>query len=205
MASAQGETESDAAWATVEISAPPRIVADLLDDPILLLRLNPCLEFDRLERLDSSSGKALHMAARNESNGCRVDTGVVVVEEPERSCVALRYLAGVKRESRFQLESLAGGSRLTITEVYSPPPEGSAEAHLAEVDRSLIPWTAAIRRHSERQARFGFLPGFRWLTRRFWPSMSPQHRRIAWLIIWTSAVEFVIFAAVLAVYLSAGK
>lgn len=205
MASAQAETESDAAWATVEISAPPRIVSDLLEDPMLLLRLNPCLEFERLERLEPASGMAMHMAVRNESNGCRVDTGVVVVDEPEQSRIALRYLAGVKRESRFQVEPVAGGSRLTITEVYSPPPEGSAEAHLAEVDRSLIPWTAAIRRHSERQARFGFLPGFGWLTRRFWPSMSPQHRRIAWLIIWTTAIEFVIFAAVLAVYLSAGK
>jgi hypothetical protein len=35
--------------------------------------------------------------------------------------------------------------------------------------------------------------------------MSPQHRRIAWLITWTTALEFVIFAVVLAVYLSAGK
>lgn len=190
--------EPDAAWAAVELAVPVDSVCKLLDDPLLLLRLNPCMEFEHLDRLP---GGRLSLAAFNESNDCRLVTEVELTHQPEPPQLVLRYAQGIKRESRFQVEATAAGTRLTITEVYATPNTGTTPP--ADVDHSLLPWLAALRRHLERRARYGALPGHRWLTEVFWPSMPPRHRRIAWLITWTTALEFLIFVAVLAIYLAA--
>lgn len=191
-------SDADAAWTAVELPVAAEAIHRLLDDPLLLLRLNPCLEFERLERLADGH---LRLAARNESNGCRIDTGVEAITGSGSDRLVLRYADGIKRESRFGVEPLPAGSRLTIKDIYAGPFEPAANPP-SEVDRSLLPWTAALRRHLERDARYGSLPGYRWLAERFWPSMPPRQRRVAWLIIWTTAVEFAVFLAVLAVYLA---
>lgn len=192
--------EPDAAWATVELAVAPAVILRLLEKPELLLRLNPCMEFERLERL--SDGR-LSIAVFNESNGFRIATDVTTICRPESPQLVLRYSAGIKRETRFQVEASAGASRLTITEVYSAPAAGDAPP--AEVDRSLLSWTAALRRHLVRNIRYGRIPGYTWLAESFWLSMPPRHRRIAWLITWTTAAEFAVFIAVLAVYLAANR
>ena len=189
--------ESDAAWAAVELPLAADVIRRLLADPQLLLRLNPCLEFERLERL---GGARLRLVARNESNCCRIDTEAETVTSAEQ--LVLRYANGIKRESRFRIEPAAGGSRLTLTETYATPVETASPP--PEVDRSLLSWIAALRRHLERDARWGRIPGYRWLAERFWPSMAPRQRRVAWLIVWTTALEFVLFVGVLAIYLAAG-
>lgn len=186
--------EADAAWAAVELTVAPDAVRRLLADPLLLLRLNPCLEFQTLERL--ADGR-LRLAAFNESNGCRIATEVELLAA--RDDIALRYAHGIKRETRVAVEQSGNGSRLTIKEIYAPPAEPAAEPP-PEVDRSLLPWLAALRRHLERDARYGAIPGYRRLAEGFWASMPPRQRRVAWLIIWTTAVEFAVFLAVLAIY-----
>ena len=192
--------ETDAAWASVELAVPADHIRRLLANPVLLLRINPCLEFERLEQ---SSRDKLSLAAINESNGCRIATDVRMIDQPSPPQLALHYATGIKRETRFAIEPVAGGARLTITETYGPPGEGSTS--LDEVDRSLLPWTAALRRHLKRGARFGWLPGYARLVEGFWLSMPPRQRRIAWLIIWTTPLEFVLFGAVLAIYLTASR
>jgi hypothetical protein len=191
----------DAAWTSVELAVAPAAVGRLLRDPRLLLRLNPCLEIEYLEHL--ADGR-LRFAARNESNGCRVAAEVAVAITPAADGLVLDYSDGIKRETRLQVAPTAGGARLELTETYSPPADDGAVAP-AEVDRSLLPWTAALRRHLERDARFGGIPGYRWLAESFWLSMSPRQRRVAWLIVWTTALEFAVFLAVLAIYLAAGR
>lgn len=190
--------EADAAWTTVELPIAPDIVFGLVADPVLALRLNPCLEFERLE---ACPGGVLRIAARNESNERRIDTDIRFDADASARRTTLRYAIGIKRETRFEVTPIVGGARLTITEVYAAPSPGAEVRD--EVDRSLLPWTAALRRHLERAARFGRLPGYGWLTRRFWPSMAPRQRRVAWLIVWTTAVEFAVFLGVVAVYVAA--
>lgn len=194
--------DGDAAWAAVDLAVAPAAVAALLVDPVLLLRLNPCFEFERIERLADGS---LSFAARNESNGCRVETNARVLRDPGGADITLLYANGIKRSTRMCVDAGPEGSRLSITESYLTPDPPDAARQLAEVDRSLVPWTAALRRHIQREARYGWIPGYRWCSNRLWPSMTPGQRRVTWLIIWTTAVEFAVFLAVLAVYLSAGK
>lgn len=197
MAEAQAP-EADAAWAGVDLAVAPDAVRRLLADPLLLLRLNPCLEFERLERLPDGR---LSLSAHNESNGCTLVTDAGILAETGR--LTLRYSSGIKRETRIELEPIAGGSRLTIKEIYAAPNQPGADPP-PEVDRSLLPWIAALRRHLERGARYGWIPGYRWLAEAFWTSMAPRHRRVAWLVIWTTALEFAVFLAAIAVYLAAG-
>lgn len=190
--------ESDAAWTTVDLAIPPDTVFAVVGDPVLALRLNPCLEFECLE---TGPGGVLRIAARNESNDRRLDTAARFSADATGRRATLRYEHGLKRETRFQVTPIEGGARLTITEVYEAPPGGIAVHD--DVDRSLPRWTAALRRHLDRQARYGRLPGYAWLAGRFWPSMAPRQRRVAWLIVWTTAVEFVVFVGVVAVYVAA--
>ncbi|MBI5107385.1 MAG: hypothetical protein HZA62_01430 [Rhodocyclales bacterium] len=195
------DENADSAWASVDLAVAPQTVSALLDDPILLLRLNPCLEFRCLERLPDGG---LKFDAHNESNACRLETDVRVLRDPGGAELTLLYSRGIKRATRLRLEPVPAGTRLSITESYATPDAQDAAHGLAAVDRSLVPWTAALRRHLERSARHGWIPGYRWWSTRFWPSMTPGQRRVTWLITWTTAVEFLVFLAVLAVYVSTG-
>ena len=194
--------DADAAWASVDLAIAPDAVSALLADPILLLRLNPCLEFRRIDRL--ADGR-LSFAAYNESNACQVESEVRVLRDPGGREITLLYAQGIKRATRLRVEATPAGSRLSLTESYATPQPQEAERRLAEVDSILLPWTAALRRHLERGARYGWIPGYRWWSTRLWPSMTPGQRRVSWLIIWTTAIEFLVFLAVLAVYVAAGK
>lgn len=193
--------EEDAAWAGVELDVPAPTVQRLLRDPTLLLRLNPCLEFDSLQRLADGT---FRIAAANESNGGRIDTDAACTIDAAGTELVLSYTTGLKRETRIRVENVDSGSRLSVTELYSVPPNGPAMAP-EQVDRSLLPWMAALRRHVRRDRRFGWIPGYRRLAEGFWLSMPPRQRRVAWLIIWTTALEFAVFVAVLAVYLGSSS
>jgi hypothetical protein len=183
--------EDDAAWTQLEVELPVEAVGRLLADPILLLRLNPLVTYECLER---GSDGSLRIRAHNESNGQPIDTAVTVISSRYPPALSFVYPDGIKRECRLQAWPTPSGAMLRITDVYVSPADDDDQ--LKAVDRSLLPWTAALRRHLERDARWGRIPGYRWLANVFWPSMSPSHRRIAWLLIWTTAIEFCIFLGI---------
>ena len=74
------------------------------------------------------------------------------------------------------------------------------DLHRQEVDRSLVPWLAAIRGHVAGLARYGWLPGYHWWAGRFMLGMRPRQRRIARMIVWISLLEFVVFLFVAAIF-----
>ena len=61
-------------------------------------------------------------------------------------------------------------------------------------------WGSVIRRYFLRRARWGWLPFYGWFQDQFWLKMPPRQRRIARLIIWTTALEFVVFLFVFIIY-----
>ena len=187
----------DAAWVKVEMPLPPPALHAFLSDIERLYRINPWLEIDRFERRSDGS---FGLAGRNLSNEQAVDVAVSLVEnQPGRSLV-LRYDGGIKRETRCEIEPAGAGSVLTITETYDTPPPEQREARLKEVDRSLVPWAAALRAFLLHGARWGRLPGYRLYMRRVWLPMTPKQRRITRLIVWTTAIEFVVFLFVFAIF-----
>jgi hypothetical protein len=203
MAEELSASADDAAWVSLSLTLAPQALQDMLCDVKVLLRVNPCLEFERLEQMP---GGRLELAGRNDSNHQAFATGACYAARKDGRGFVLRYDSGIKRETHFEiapaLDTDPGGSVLTITEVYDTPAEAERERRLAEVDRSLVPWAAALRAHLLHHARWGNWPGYRWLVERFWLGMPPRQRRVARLIIWTTLLEFVVFVAVLAVYVA---
>jgi hypothetical protein len=189
--------DDDAAWVKVEMPLPPAALHAFLADVERLLRINPWLEIDRFERAFDGS---LRLAGRNLSNEQSLDVAVRVVETLPGRSLTLRYDRGIKRETRCEIEAAGAGSILTITETYDTPPPQEREARLKEVDRSLVPWAAALRAFLLHGARWGWLPGYRLYMRRVWLPMTPKQRRITRLVVWTTLIEFVVFLFVFAIF-----
>jgi hypothetical protein len=189
--------DADAAWAKVEVPLPPDALLAFLGDVERLFRINPQLE---LERVTREGEDTLHLLGRNESSEQPVELRARVVRQAPGSALVLRYDGGIKRETRFGIEPAPGGATLTITETYDTPRDAEREAYLRQVDRSLIPWAAAIRDHLRNRVRWGWVPGHARYMERFWLGMTPRQRRVTRLIVWITALEFVAFLFVFAIW-----
>lgn len=190
---AEAQTDN-AAWVDIDLPQPAPFVADYVRDVERLLRLNPHLEIRRLDAIPG--GFALE--AVNEMNGLAVSRRLTFRQRGPWA-FALDYDRGLKRTTEVEVEPQGAGARLRIRETYRQPEN---DAELAEVDRSLTPWAQAIRRHFLGLARWGSLPPYRWWRERLWLGLRPRERRILWLFVWITALEFAFFLLVLAVYLA---
>lgn len=161
-----------------------------------LFRLNPHLEIDIWQR----KADGMRVAVRNETTGQRVETAVGVEMIREKRAIVLRYAAGLKKATTLAVEDGDGnGCRFVVTEHY-PVIDDELDPRVAEVDRSLIPWVNAIRRHVLGRERWGWLPGWIWWNEHILPGMRPRQRRIVRLIVWISVLEFAAFLLVAAVF-----
>lgn len=200
---ASSPAHENAAWAVAQIPLPPRQLFEFLAGIERLFRLNPYLEIaDWQSNSDTSSYR---LRVLNEMNGFRGDISfhVEAIHADSRwganSGYRLVYDSGLKQSTELVIKAEDGGSRLTITERYQPVQDESDE-RLKEVDRSLVPWAAALRNHLRDMARFSALPGYRWWKERFMLGISPRQRRIVRLIVWISVLEFVVFLFVAAIF-----
>ncbi len=186
--------------ATAETSFPltPAGLFEFLSDIERLIRLNPQLAI--LRWLPTEWG--FRFAGHNESNDRAFDLAAVVDIAPDERSITLRYDAGLKQATTFDIEPAIGGSRLIVTDHY-PRIEDPADPRVADVDKSLVPWVAALRRHLLARQRWGWLPlifpVWRWWAERFMLAMPPRQRRIVRLLVWTTALEFLVFLGVVVV------
>ena len=192
--------EADAAWVQVALAVTPEYLREFLLDVERLLRINPCLEFESLTR--AADGRYL-LAGHNESNAQAFALTASLSTRPADGGLVLRYAEGIKRETRFEIAAAPSGSTLRIVDTYDAAASGAAQGGSPTPDRSLVPWATALRAHLRRRLRWGAVPGYAWLVDRLWLRMPPRQRRLSWLILWTSALEFVAFVAILAIWLTA--
>jgi len=180
--------------ATAETILPLAMVEvrAFLDDIPRLVRLNPQLAIESWV----PAGRGFRFAGRNESNERPFDLGVIV--DKADGSIILRYDAGLKQMTEFVVEPAETGTRLAVAEHY-PRIDDPQDPRVSEVDKSLVPWVAAIRRHLLARRRWGWLPGWRWWHERFMLSMAPRQRRIVRLLVWISAIEFAIFLGLIVV------
>ena len=161
-----------------------------------LVRLNPHLDIASWQRLPDG----VHFAALNETTGRRIETAVSVETRRSLRTIVLSYADGLKQATTLTVEGGDGdGCRLIVTEHY-PFIADAQDPRVAEVDRSLIPWVDAIRRHLLGRQRWGWLPGWRWWHEQFLPGMPPRQRRIVRMIVWVGVLEFVVFLFVAAIF-----
>lgn len=180
----------DTARAETELPLSAQEVTALLADSQLLFRLNPHIEIEHWESVPQG-----HLLATvNELNGLRLKT-TIRVERSEKG-VSFSYASGLKQRTEFVVVPTAGGVRLVVTDHY-PRIESEEDPRVAEVDRSLVSWVAAIRKFLLAHRRWAWLPllfpMWRWWNERFMPEMAPRSRRIVRLIVWISLLEFAVF------------
>lgn len=188
--------QQDQVRAETRLPLPPEAVFEFLADIERLLRLNPHLAVESWQPLQDG----VRFAALNETSGRRIETLVRVETTPSTRTVVLSYAEGLKQATTLAIEAAEGdGCRLVMTEHY-PVIEDAQDPRVAEVDRSLIPWVDAIRRHLLARRRWGWLPGWRWWHESFLPGMTPRQRRIVRMIVWISVLEFVVFVFVAAIF-----
>lgn len=191
----RGPGPTDAAWVIVETDWSAVDLRHFIDDVERLVRLNPMLVIERLERTE---GQRFRLVALNTSNGRDVD----VAFEVERSepGLTLRYDGGLKACTTVVVEGGPAAARLRITDDYSGVPLAEREARTAEVDLSLNAWGWEIRSLLRQWQLWGWLPGWRWYKTRVWMPLTPAKRRIVRLIWLVSALELAGFIAVVAIW-----
>lgn len=190
-----GPGGEDFAWATIAAPLPPAALADFVADVARLFRLNPYLD---IESFQQEPGSRFRVKWLNEMNGLRQELNVEVVAQ--NTGYTLRYDRGLKRTTEVMVEPHDGGAKLTLKEHYDTPAEAEREERLKEVDRSLVPWAASVHDYLAGLRRWGWFLPYRWYKSRVWLRMSPRHRRIARLIVWTTVLEFIVFVFVFAIY-----
>lgn len=186
----------DCARAETSIPIGADALFEFISDIERLFRLNPHLAIEAWQRKPDGMG----FAALNETTGVRTETAVGVEVDGKKRTIVLRYAGGLKQATTLAIEDGDGhGCRLVVTEHY-PVIVDTQDPRVAEVDRSLIPWVNAIRRHLLGRKSWGWLPGWRWWNEHFLPGMAPRQRRIVRMIIWISVLEFVVFLLVAAIF-----
>jgi hypothetical protein len=180
--------------ATAETTLPFSVaeIRTFLSDIPRLVRLNPQLAIERWVPAEWG----FRFAGRNESNDRAFDLGVLVDRAGDG--LILRYDTGLKQATELAVAPAEEGARLVVTEYY-PRIEDPQDPRVAEVDKSLVPWVAAIRRHLLARRRWSWLPGWQWWTERFMLSMVPRSRRIVRLLVWTTIAEFAVFLGLVVV------
>ena len=188
--------KEDRARAETPVPINADAMFEFISDIERLLRMNPHIEIETWQTMPDG----MRFAALNETTGRRIDTAVRVETARDKRTIVLSYAAGLKQATTLTVEDGDGhGCRLIVTEHY-PVIDDTQDPRVVEVDRSLIPWVSAIRRHLLGRQRWGWLPGWRWWHEQFLPGMAPRQRRIVRMIIWVSVLEFVAFLLVAAIF-----
>ena len=190
--SAPGATPADAAWVVIDTPLDPDALAEFCRDLERLYRINPYLEFRAWRR---TGPDAFVTVFRNLSNQREFDLKLECRRDSTRDFTVC-YSPGIRRSTRFEIQSAAGGSRLRITDDYS----GSITPDTAEVDRSLHAWGVALREYLLREQRWGWCLPWRWYMRRVWVPMKPAARRITFMILLITLAEIALIALVMAIY-----
>lgn len=182
----------DRAWATIQTALRPAELRKFCRDLERLYRINPYCEFRTWK--ETVPGQ-IHTEFRNLSNKQDYSLDLTLVAESDNTfCV--RYAQGVKAATRFEIQPTELGSSLTITDDYSRLSAEERAQRLDEVDKSLPAWCQAIFDYLRRHQRWGWIAPWRWYMRRVWVPMKPSARRIVWLLVLITLVEFLFFVFV---------
>jgi hypothetical protein len=182
----------DRAWATIQTTMRPAELREFCRDLERLYRINPYIEFHSWQ--ETAPGQ-IHTEFRNLSNQQNYSLDLTLVPESGNT-FSVRYAQGVKAATRFEIQATRLTSNLIITDDYSRLPAEERARHLNQVDKSLPAWGQAIFDYLCRHQRWGWIAPWRWYMRRVWVPMKPSARRIVWLLLLITLVEFLFFVFV---------
>lgn len=192
------EAQKNTAWVTIAIPVSPDRLFYFLQNTERLFRLNPYLDIREWKEL--SAGQRFHLRALNEMNGVNYDLAITIESIQPGVSIFLSYSKGLKRAMEITLQPAESGSILTLRDYYHEPTAENQEEQLKEVDHGLTHWAASIRQYLLGWERWNWFWPYRWYKGHFWLNMRPTHRRIARMLIWVTALEFIVFLFVFIIY-----
>jgi hypothetical protein len=198
MAGDPSETEDgqDAAWVTIETPlSADALLAFCREDVERLFRINSLLKF---EEWHHGAENEHRVRLLNSVYGKELETGLHV--EQLADGLRVTYDNGLKTATTFRVEATEGGAQLIVTDDYSGTPAGERQARTDEVDRSLVQWGHDLHRYLARWNRWSRYAPWRWYMARVWQPMTPLARRVVFLLIVITAMEFAVFLMVLAIF-----
>ena len=194
--------QRDAAWVTVETGLGVEELCRFCQDVERLLQINPAYVFRRWEKVGDG---VFRWGGRNQSNAREIDTRLSV--EPLPDGIAVTYTSGLKTRTTFRSVpdpaedgDGGGGARLVVTDDYGGTSEAERQRRMDEVDKSLVQWGHALHRYLRQWKRWSGVAPWRWYMRRVWQPMRPMARRIVFLLIMVTALEFIGFLMVFTIF-----
>lgn len=193
--------EGDSARVETWLPLSPDELQAFFSDLEFVYRLNPHLDVRewhatpdgfRLVAINELNGRCLDSEVRVERGASTVHAAAAEETGGAALSLTLHWSSGLRRASEFRGMSDGDGVRLTVIDRY-PRVEDASDPRLVDVDRTLLPWIAAIRRHVLARRRWAWLPGWRWWHERLMPGMAPRSRRIVRLLVWISLLELLVF------------
>lgn len=193
---ADTEASTDAAWVTIETPlTADALLAFCREDVERLFRINSLLKFEEWRHVAENEH---HVRLRNFVNDKELETGLQV--EPLADGLRITYDNGLKTATTFRVEGKGGSARLVVTDDYSGTPAGERGARTDEVDQSLVQWGHDLHRYLARWNRWSRYAPWRWYMTRVWQPMTPMARRVVFLLIVITAMEFAVFLMVMAIF-----
>lgn len=190
------EAGTDAAWVTIETPlSADALLAFCHADVERLFRINSLQRFEEWRQVAENEH---HIRLRNFVNGKDLETGLHV--EPLADGLRVTYDRGLKTATTFRVEGKGGGAQLVVTDDYSGTPAAEREARTDEVDQSLVQWGHDLHRYLAKWNRWSRYAPWRWYMTRVWQPMTPMARRVVFLLIVITAMEFVVFLMVMAIF-----
>lgn len=189
------EPAADAAWVIIDAPQTPQALAAFCRDLERLYRINPYLEFKTWQ---TNPDGRIHAAYRNLSNQRELDLQICTERKSDFD-FQVRYDHGARRSTRFEIEAAPGGSRLRITDDYTPSTPGMP-VDPDEADKSLHAWGVALHTYLKREHRWGGWAVWRWYMRRVWTPMKPSARRITFIVLMVMLADIALIALVFAIY-----
>lgn len=194
----EGATQDseDAAWVTIETPFDAAELRTFLDDVERLYRINSLLVFEDWRQIGNNQ---YLLRAKNLSNGRLLETKLDV--ETTGDGIAVRYSDGLRTATMFRVEPQPDNTaKLIVTDDYSGTSLAEREARIDEVDRGLVQWGMSLHRYLHRWKRWSWLPGWKFYMRRVWQPMKPMARRICFMLIVITLVEFIVFLLVFTIF-----
>ncbi|MEE8365286.1 MAG: hypothetical protein V3R76_05835 [Gammaproteobacteria bacterium] len=190
------ENNEDAAWVTIETPFGNAELRAFLDDVERLYRINSMLEFEEWQQ---TGDRQYRLKAKNLSNGNQLETDLEV--ELTADGITVRYDEGLRTSTSFRVDDEVGGcAKLVVTDDYSGCSFTERESRIDEVDKSLVHWGNSLYRYLRQWKRWSWLPGWKFYMRKIWQPMKPMARRITFILIMITLVEFVFFLMVFTIF-----
>ena len=187
---------TDAAWVTIETPMTAEaLLAFCHEDVERLFRINSMLRFEEWRQVSENE---YHAHVRNLANDRELNARLHVA--PLEDGIRVTYDNGLKTATSFRVEAANGNASLIVTDDYSGTPAEERAARTDEVDPSLIQWGHDLHRYLARWSRWSRYAPWRWYMTRFWQPMTPLARRVVFLLIVITAMEFAVFLVVLAIF-----